>query len=339
MVSLLAALICVAQQPGVLVEPPIPMPVPVEIGKPISFAIRRISKPIDPQKANKDGSLDWTIHGKVVHIPRHTKGWSVWRAYAGKDGSLLCSEMENVYDGPDRGFLIKHPRQKKLIATAYVPGQHYLDARTSIYEMNWDLQDSPLGSTFGPPELHVQKDKVDRYYGLGDDVAVWSADEILTTIPIDDRGVPCVREFVNSWFLRFYLRGKPIEIGRCDYLGALSDHTLLLWHVDLSPDRTGLFDWRLGKFLRGRELPRAWKPIVVNSRGDILLRKDPGDYQEWEVAILRGNVMTPIEFVRPAGTEKLFWETEPTFDDKDTIVFNAYYRAREEFYALTPVRV
>jgi hypothetical protein len=336
-----------------LVEPPIPEPIVVKIAEPLNYQFRYVSKPIDDQRPNKDGSMDWKIGKTVIHFPRKHKGWSVWRAIPGKDGSVIVSEGQDGYSFDEQSFVITNPPHKKLIATTYEPQGWYLDARNSAYVANFEDDLASL-LTAGPPILHVKTNGLDLEYGAGEPLLFWSPDEILTKVPLDEDNNPTTREFTAKSYLRLYLKRKPIEIGDFHLIRALADHTLV---IDRQPhdhavifggsdDLIDVYTWKDGHFLTGYRLPNHWEPVIANDNGDILVRyrsRSPygndSEYEmQWKMGILRDGAITPILFNKPNSTDSLYWRNTQSFDNADKIRFSAFFGSHEEFYALTPTK-
>lgn len=312
-----------------MVPPALPPLTPLTVGRPMQYMLRKAPKHPPTQIARKDGSLDWFIGGRRVRIRPRVKTRPLVGAVPGRDGSIRVIE-KIPWDGSTRRYVIARPAQRKLIARAYEPHESYLDARYSFFETNVDYSAPHTYFPSGPPLLEMDAGETRKTLGLGSPLKVWEKDEILVNVPVDEEGRPNTMEFNKRSFLRLYLHGRPVEIGYFKLLRALKDRTLILVGDE---DPGSVCFWRRGAFLSGYRLPPGWEPEMANARGDVLVRNGE---RNWGAKVLRGSVLSTVQFVRPPETQGLLWRTTDSFDEPGRIRFDAFWGEREGTFELRP---
>lgn len=323
--------------PDVLVAPFPPVAVDVKVMPALKYRLRRVAPPIENQRRNRDGSLSWKISGRWYRFKCPDENGRMGEITPGRDGSAVFSYTvmaEPMRDGSDWRT---NPEHKAALKKMHDPEGWYQDPKNYIgcdYDPGIMFAESPLTLT------QIQNG-VKRKLGWGAAVRTWWPRDILARVPVDAESRPSAMEGTDHQFLRFYHDGAPTDIGDYEFLSALPDRSLLLYKWNL----VGL--WGLAGFKWWVRMPEGWKPILANRRGDVLARhvvwsKIPGDDDTdelvWEMGILSGGKLYPLQFTRPANTRKLLWlpDEKDRFDEGRRYRFNAFWDGDERYYELTP---
>jgi hypothetical protein len=319
-----------------LVEPSVPAPVAVKLGRTLPFGIRRLPAPV-PEKTlePKTGALLWRIKGRTVRIKCPAGGaWVLDDSVVGRDGSVGIHYFIRSEPG-STGYVIEtnHP-QKKLLAKAFDPGGEFQDAKDYVSSY---YKDPDIAIPQGPPTTIQVIHGFNHELGLGEVLKVWWPNRVLVQIPVDSSERPCGGEFTDHNDLRLYDRGRVKEIGAFDYVGCLPDQSLILKRMG------AIYFWKDGRLSAGYRLPPNWETVLVNTKGDVLVRhrirrrrSDETSEEIWAMGIYRAGTLYPISFQRPPKSYDLLWRDTQSFDSEDRIRFSAFIGNDERYYELDP---
>lgn len=324
--------------PDTMVAPQPPMAIGARVMPPVDCSIRKAKRPPEHSKLNKDYSISIRYKNRWVRFTCPDRASD--EVYIGRDGSVLMnytvmsSPMTSAWTTDNN-----HPQKKWLSKNAYDPYGWYQDAKNSF---TWDAETNILGWATTPPILELKKDGKLQKLGWGYHIKCWWPTEVLAEVMIDDANKPTDFESSTGKFLRFYDHGVPSEIGEFNFLDAMPDHTLVL------NENSVIYRWKYGKFLSAVKLPDKWEPVLMNRKGDLLVRhrcvgstRDgrQSDEVTWEMGILRGADLYPMSYKRPKGSEGLLWrqwDHVDRFDGADGYFFCAFWGKDMRYYKITP---
>ena len=284
-------------------------PVPVRMAPPIACAIRPVAVPREPEWS---ATPTVTVRGRRVTV-RPNAGYAyVQGVKVGGDGSLLItrrtsSEMYSIHD------FVRVGERETLVA----------------------FEDHPAS-------VVAYRDGRAAKVGLGSPVKVFGLDDLLLSIPVDEKGQPSGLEMTVGQRLALHRRGRVVELGDFRFEASLPGGGLVLSRGD------ELREWRDGGFVSARLLPSGWRVNAANARGDLLLRHptpfrtrnggiETGE-EDWSMALLRGATLAPLRFARPRGSERLLWREPATLSPDRRVRFTAFYGDDERGYEVRPKR-
>jgi len=321
-----------------LVPAPVPAEVSVLVGSAVEYRIREIPIPKAPGGPQENETYIVYVNGKPVQIPGRPDveyyDW-IYKVVPGRDGSFLVrrkfhSEPTRVHDliriGDEETLLVE---DRELVKVT-----HYFDAKNYI---GWYYPDSGLMAPMTPPTTLVVANGVRRKIGFGQPIFRWGDDRLLVTIPVDRDNRPTPYEFWEDNFLRLYQKEKPSDIGRFGFVGATEDRRLVLRRNNL------VAEWRDGKIVSLRRLPKNWEAVATSPGADILVRErvaananDTEEERDWRMGILCGDRISPVVFARPKGSEKLCWRETGRIDRARRIRIDVFFQDIDKRYELTP---
>jgi len=324
--------------PDTMVAPPPPMAVAARVMPPVACSITKVKKPPEHSRFNKDHSISIRYKNRWIRFTSPDRASD--DVYIGRDGSVLMHYT--VMSAPMTGAWTtdsNHPQKKWLAKNAYDPYGWYQDGNNGF---RWEAETNMQEWATTPPILEIMKDGKVQKIGWGYHIKCWWPTEVLAEVLVDDANKPTDFETSTGRFLRFYDHGVPAEIGEYKYFDAMPDRTLVLVHG------TTIYRWKSGHFLSAVRMPEKWEPVLMNRKGDLLVRhrvvglmRDGGHSDEvsWEMAILRGSNLYPLSYERPKGTAGLLWrkwEDVDRFDEADGYLFCAFWGDDMRYYKLTP---
>lgn len=301
--------------------PELPPAEPVTIAAPERWTVQEVSRPKSAKQPDSTKPITLKIKGRKVTIG--LKGFQAVFVTPSPDGSILVQRINYDLLGSVSYAIWYEGRETQIGVGPSVyrdrlnyGGNYFKEGTASVIPdvMAYSVVvNNGKRKELGPGFL--------QYWGPGDTFVIENY--------LDKQGQPIAQQFEEGYGTAILSPFGQMDFNNYAFLSAQSDGAITLYS-----ERKRVLRWKEGKVIGHWEMPPGWIAIGAAPGGWILARKGQilEDEVVWEMGIIRGNKLHPIQFPRPKNSRTLLWRGGREEYGDQAFRMHAFYGNTDRWY-------